>query len=198
MAYISENYINDYTEAYETVLAQSMESLTAGKDTPLEKLFVLIDESSADTNASERLSMKKEAYMQVINSVTAAAMATSIQLVDKKYTFEHEISVAEEKVRAEKLKNGLQPDGVTMDTSKSIHQAQINTQLAQQELYNRQKDSFDDNKFQKLFETQISYNSMIFQDDPDPTIPDAVKNTQVADVYNKIVADAALNTIPEV
>lgn len=58
---------------------------------------------------------------------------------------------------------------------------------AQKELYIRQKEAFDDNKYQKLFEAQLNYNGMIFQDATDPDVLNVGLEQKVNDVFNRII-----------
>ena len=69
---------------------------------------------------------------------------------------------------------------------------------AQKELYNRQKEAFDDNKYQKLLETQMNYNSMIFQDATDPDVLNVGLEAKVNDVFNKIIGSSEVVAMPEV
>ena len=68
---------------------------------------------------------------------------------------------------------------------------------AQRELYDRQKLSFDDNKYQKLLEAQLNYNSMVFQDASSPSVLGISLENRVNDVYNKIVAGLPLTPAAE-
>ena len=68
---------------------------------------------------------------------------------------------------------------------------------AQRELYDRQKLSFDDNKYQKLLEAQLNYNSMVFQDASSPSVLGISLENKVNDVYNKIVAGLPLTPAAE-
>lgn len=60
---------------------------------------------------------------------------------------------------------------------------------AQKDLYVRQKEAFDDNKYQKLFESQLNYNGMVFQDADAPTVLPIALTTHVHDVFNKIMGN---------
>ncbi len=93
MAYTEEDYQNEYVIAYEGILKQSMESFAEGNDTPMEKLFTLIDSSAEDTTAIEKLSLKKDAYMTLLASVTAQSQQTALQIVDKKFKMHSEIKL---------------------------------------------------------------------------------------------------------
>jgi len=104
MGYINESYVAEWGKAYAEVMEQSVASMLVGLDTPVEKLFRLIDESSGDTTAIERLSMKKDAYMQIINSVVANGQQTAIALVDKKFKFNYELKISEQESKAAEKK----------------------------------------------------------------------------------------------
>ncbi len=99
MAYIEENYTEEYSEAYETVLSRSMESLTTGNDTPLEKLFDIIDASDdIDVSTRDKLSLKKDAYMQLLSNVTAQSQQTAMAVVEKKFRMHNELTLLENQV----------------------------------------------------------------------------------------------------
>lgn len=67
-------------------------------------------------------------------------------------------------------------------------------------LYDRQKDSFDDNKYQKLLEAQVNYHGMIFQDlyATDPNVLDISSDVAVNNVFNKIVTNDPVDPLSEV
>ena len=95
---------------------------------------------------------------------------------------------------------------VPMALSESIKfllQRKTNTQqlrvlAAQEALYIRQKEAFDDNKYQKLFEAQLNYNGMVFQDADAPDILDVALEQKVNDVFNRLTQGLAITTMPEV
>ena len=93
MAYTEEGYIEEYNKAYEEVLASSMESATVGKDSPLEKMFELIDAArvAEEITVIEQLSIKKNAYMNLIQGIVGQSQKTAMALVDKKYKFQGEL-----------------------------------------------------------------------------------------------------------
>jgi hypothetical protein len=68
---------------------------------------------------------------------------------------------------------------------------------SQKALYTRQKESFDDNKFQKVLETQIAYHQMTYADNPTPIVPDMILNNAVMDVFNKILTNQPVNVYAE-
>ncbi len=76
---------------------------------------------------------------------------------------------------------------------------QLAVMKAQEELYTRQKLAFDDNKYQKLFEAQLNYNGMVFQDATTPDVLDVALEAKVNDVFNKLVGnDPNITSMPEV
>ena len=150
MSYIKETYVTEWIKAYEQVIAQSMESLSTGKDTPMEKLFKMIDETSRDTSQIDRLSLKKDAYMSLIQSITVASQKTAMELVDKKFTAHLEYEMAETKVRSE--------------NSKADNAAEaVNATKAQVELTERQIEGYEDDKNQKVLQTALNGHAMIFE-----------------------------------
>lgn len=83
-----------------------------------------------------------------------------------------------------------------MDKQRTTDQ-QIAVMKAQEELYIRQKEAFDDNKYQKLFEAQLNYNGMVFQDATNPDVLDVALEAKVNDVFNKLTNDLPISTMPE-
>ena len=89
------------------------------------------------------------------------------------------------------------------ESIKFLLQRKTNTQQlrvleAQEALYIRQKEAFDDNKYQKLFESQLNYNGMVFQDADAPDILDVALEQKVNDVFNKLTQGLAITAMPEV
>lgn len=76
---------------------------------------------------------------------------------------------------------------------------------SQKLLYERQKESFDDNKYQKVLEAQFQYNSMIYADavteegKPLNLIDIGTEEKYLHDVYNRLVKnDTITHSAPEV
>lgn len=88
---------------------------------------------------------------------------------------------------------------------KKNKQVQADNGLKQQEvmdsqiaLYNRQRESFDDNKYQKLLEAQMNYNSMIFPEADTPVVLGISGENAVNDIFNRITGkDMNVNIRPE-
>lgn len=75
---------------------------------------------------------------------------------------------------------------------------QLKVLEAQEALYNRQNQAFDDNKYQKIFEAQLNYNGMVFQDAADPDVLDIALEKKVNDVFNKLTQNLPISPVPEV
>lgn len=123
--------------------------------------------------------IKGSEYAQVYLSGMQAAIAQSIQ-----YALQEKMQEAQIDKLADGVLTGVKQREV-MD--------------AQKDLYVRQKESFDDNKYQKLFEAQLNYNGIVFQDADTPDVLDVALENRVNDVYNKITGnDPTINIAPEV
>lgn len=123
--------------------------------------------------------IKGAEYAQVYLAGIQSVMAQSIQ-----YTLQEKLQEAQ----VDKI-----ADGILTSTK------QREVMDAQKDLYARQKESFDDNKYQKLFEAQLNYNGIVFQDATDPDVLDVALENRVNDVFNKITGnDPTLATMPEV
>ena len=63
------------------------------------------------------------------------------------------------------------------------------TAAKQRDLYQRQIKGFDDNKLQKLFESQVSSWGLMFSSGMLTEKPAFITGTQVTDLYNKLIKD---------
>jgi hypothetical protein len=80
------------------------------------------------------------------------------------------------------------------EASGAKQRAVMDSQIA---LYTRQKDSFDDNKYQKVLEAQMNYNSMIFADASSPSVLGISLENRVNDIYNRLVNGLPTSTVAE-
>lgn len=92
---------------------------------------------------------------------------------------------------------------VLSESIKFLLQRKTNTQQlrvleAQEALYDRQKEAFDDNKYQKLFESQLNYNGIVFQDAENPDVLDVALEQKVNDVFNKLTLGLPISQMSEV
>jgi hypothetical protein len=97
---------------------------------------------------------------------------------------------------------GIVP-GALAESFKFLLQRKTNSQQlrvleAQEALYKRQKEAFDDNKYQKLFESQLNYNGIVFQDADTPDVLDVALEQKVNDVFNRLTGDDPITPMPEV
>lgn len=75
---------------------------------------------------------------------------------------------------------------------------QLRVLEAQEALYIRQKEAFDDNKYQKVLEAQLNYNGMVFQDAEAPDVLDVALEKKVNDVFNKLMLNMDVSPMAEV
>lgn len=75
---------------------------------------------------------------------------------------------------------------------------QLRVLEAQEALYIRQKEAFDDNKYQKVLEAQLNYNGMIFQDAEAPDVLNVALEQKVNDIFNKLTLNQSITAMPEV
>ena len=78
---------------------------------------------------------------------------------------------------SESMKYILQKDGLTKD--EELKQANI-------DLLNRQKEGFDDNKYQKLFEAQMNAWALMFSSGLLTTQPSIISNDSASALYNTL------------
>ena len=75
---------------------------------------------------------------------------------------------------------------------------QLKVLEAQEELYRRQTLAFDDNKLQKVLDSQLNYNGMVFQDATNPDVLNIALEQKVNDVFNKLMGlDPNVTPMPE-
>lgn len=118
-------------------------------------------------------------YANVYMTSMQAVIAQSMQ-----YLLQEKVQEAQ----ADKIQDGI----VTSTKQRDVMDSQI-------ALYDRQRESFDDNKYQKLFEAQLNYNGMVFQDAATPDVLGIALENRVNDVYNKITGtDPNLTNVSEV
>lgn len=92
---------------------------------------------------------------------------------------------------------------VISESLKFLLQRKTNTQQlrvleAQEALYVRQREAFDDNKYQKLLDSQLNYNGMVFQDAATPDVLNVALEKKVNDVFNKLTLGQEISSLPEV
>ena len=90
----------------------------------------------------------------------------------------------------------LQKKKMESDLETAAKQRDVMT--TQQALYARQTTAFDDNKYQKLFDSQLNYNGIVFQDADSPDVLDVALEAKVNDVFNKLIGSSEITSMPEV
>lgn len=119
----------------------------------------------------EKSNLTQSESGQVYATTIQTAMQQAIQFV-----------LQQKKIESDLETNAKQRD--LMDTQKA--------------LYARQTSAFDDNKFQKLLDSQLNYNGMVFQDADAPDVLDVALEAKVNDVFNKLVGnDPNITSMPE-
>jgi hypothetical protein len=82
------NYGAEYIAAYNILVDKAINSTRA----PFKILSDMIDNTpSNELSSKEKLSIKKNALMNLLTSVTSSAQSSAMQLVDKKYKFKDEL-----------------------------------------------------------------------------------------------------------
>lgn len=132
-----------------------------------------------------------EVYAAAIQS----AMAQAIQFVlqEKQLEAQVDLTIAQ---KDELLLNGAkQREKIDADIANADKQREVMT--AQQALYARQTTAFDDNKYQKLLDSQLNYNGIVFQDADNPDVLDVALEAKVNDVFNKLIGSSEITSMPE-
>ena len=142
---------------------------------------------------------KTEAERNILRFESDNIKPEDLKLMQAKVkTAEYEQDFTEQKSIAEKIKNGLEDTIATtsvldqpaakIDTSNSIYKKQTDTHEAQEKLFIRQTESFDDAQLQNLFNTQTKYSSMVAQEVSTYNLLEIGQDAHVANIYNAMVS----------
>jgi len=140
--------------------------------------------------AKEELNIKKYQLLTVLPSQVAktdadTALVSADKLIKNAYRTNvqpQEALIAAAKAVQERINAGIVGTGTPLPT------ARINQLEKQTELYTRQESAYDDNKFQKLLDTQINYNALIFADDPNPQALTVCTNSSISSTYASLLS----------
>jgi hypothetical protein len=158
------DYANVYLGALQTVIAQSIQFLLQEKVTEKE---VDVKVKQIELIAEQKISEATNRYNNGIKLLEEAVT---------KYGYTNCNIDADGKLALGSI-----------NESKGLINHQTKTAEAQTLLYGRQKTAFDDNKNQKLLESQLNYHSMVFAEADNPTVLDIASNTKVNTTYAKLV-----------
>jgi len=111
-------------------------------------------------------------YVGIMPAVLAESM---------KFVLQKDIQVAQE---AELVAKTAREDADSI--------SKIAVQSAQRALYDRQRAGFDDNKNQKLFETQMNAWSLMYSSGILPEKPTIIEDQEASRLYNYLIADLQL------
>lgn len=79
-------------------------------------------------------------------------------------------------------------DVAVKEVDKLVKEADIKLKAAQEALYKRQADGFDDNALQKLYDSQLQAWSMVFADTDAEFVTDSLGNGAINATYGKLVS----------
>jgi len=77
-------------------------------------------------------------------------------------------------------------DRETFNIEDSLSYLQNEATKVQNALYMRQTEAFDERRDQELLKLQMNYRGLIFADNPEPVIPDLVKEPNINNVYKSL------------
>ncbi len=173
--------------AYKEGILFEMQNQKIEYETCLMRSKLLTEELQQDLLSEQKETADLE--QELLAEKKETADLEQLLLQEKIELTEQQLLTEKEKLLAEKLKNGLQDDDVTYDYDQSISRTTVRLQDKQGALYKRQEISFDDNKLQKIFETQVNYSGLIFQDADEPDVLNMGKDINVANIYNALIRD---------
>lgn len=150
------------------------------------------DKMLEDTkNALAEKQLKQASLRRLYGTPTLDASGNVIALGNDGKEYESILNVRKDTEVKEQTKLRLADEIVTSSKQREV----MDTQKA---LYTRQKEAFDDNKYQKLFEAQLTYNGVVFQDATSPDVLDVALESKVNDVFNRIINSGnPVNPMPE-
>jgi len=126
-----------------------------------------------------------EAFTQLMNGVIQQSFQTVVAVQNKETSMDRCVKqttcdLNEAKKKAEDIKNGdiSAPDSI-YDKNKEVLEKQGS-------LLDRQKEGYDDNKLQKLFDSQIKAWSVVFQDTDMTCVTPVIMNDAMVGVFNEL------------
>ena len=138
--------------------------------------------------------IKGPEYAQVYlgSMQTAVVEATKFMLTKEQIAKDIDLKQAQiDKLNDDKLTSAKQREGIAKDLG--LKQAQIDklnddklTSAKQRDLYQRQIEGFDDNKYQKLFESQLSSWGLMFSSGMLTEKPSIITGDKVSQLYTKL------------
>lgn len=184
---IAQMAVNLTNTSLSTALAwQAQEKELALKKEELEvRLDVLqneIDKSKEDVKlAKESVRLAQAKRIREYGDATFDPDGNVIALSDRGLVFEQEQLVKKQIEQGTASINKLQDDLLTAAKQRLSIEKQT-------ELYQRQKEGFDDNKYQKLFESQINAWGLMFSSGMLTEKPAIVRNDMVSQLYTKLTS----------
>ena len=184
---VAQMAVNLTNASLSTALAwQTQEKELALKKKELEvRLDVLqneIDKSKEDVRlAKESVRLAQAKRIREYGDATFDPDGNVIALSNKGLVFEQEQLVKKQIEQGTASINKIQDDVLTAAKQR------LNIEK-QTELYQRQKEGFDDNKYQKLFDSQINAWGLMFSSGMLTEKPAIVRNDMVSQLYTKLTS----------
>lgn len=184
-------------------LASMTSSMTASAmDTALrwataeQDMMIKNVETSAKVNAVLAEISKSEKELEILNADKRIKQAQSIRLYgvptldnrgnvlslsDEGKEFESIKLIKEEQLNAQKSRAKIDDDLITSGKNRTMIEKQT-------DLYVRQTQGFDDNKYQKLFDSQIQSWAMMYSSGMLETVPTIIRNDKASELYNQLTS----------
>jgi hypothetical protein len=129
-----------------------------------------------------------QAYVTLMNNVITQSFGAIISLQTKETDMDRcvkqsQCDLNDAKKKAEDIKNG------DLDAPDSIYEKNKDVLVTQKALLERQKEGYDDNKLQKLFDSQIKAWSVVFQDTDMTCVTPVIMNDAMVGIFNQLAPD---------
>ena len=177
------DYATVYLGAIETCIKEAtnllLQKAVADKEIEVKQAQILqIQASILNTQEDTKLKTAQIATEQEETKLKAAqALAFPLQSAKDLDYKQAQINVAIEEKRLKSAQVDAYPDQAAKDLL--VKQANI-------DLLNRQKEGFDDNKYQKLFEAQMNSWALMFSSGLLETKPSIISNDSASSLYNTL------------
>lgn len=184
---IAQMAVNLTNTSLSTALAwQAQEKELALKKEELEvRLDVLqkeVDKAEEDARlAKESVRLAQAKRIREYGDATLDPNGNVVALSDEGLVYEQEQLVKKQIEQGTASINKLQDDLLTAAKQR------LNVEK-QTELYQRQKEGFDDNKYQKLFDSQINAWGLMFSSGMLTEKPEIIRSDKVSQLYNELTS----------
>jgi len=201
---VGPDYATVYLGAIQSVIAQSVQYILQEQATEAQIDKMLSDTAIAEAQSDKDLLIKDEQITKLqeeIDLLGTQDSELSLNGAKDRLVKDEQITKLQEEIDllgtqdSELLLNGaadrlLKTAQTATETDKLSTSAKNRDVMTTQEaLYNRQRAGFDDNKYQKILETQMNAWGITFQDTDTPFIPSQIGQTEFNTSFTAVRAN---------